>query len=107
MKKMSLFVLAGACTTLLVSCGPTKQEIALKNLENEQTTYSQNAKSKQLESETLKTNASNLEKESKESSSEAKYNKDRAKVLEAKATQDLSKAANLNLEIDKAKIAAE
>ncbi|AXA33501.1 hypothetical protein FLM55_02735 [Francisella sp. Scap27] len=105
-KTYQLILLAATCMILLASCGKSKQEIALQNLEQEQTNYSQDAKSEQLESETAKTNASNLDKESKESSSEAKYDEDKADVLEAKATQNLSKAASLNSEIDKAKVAA-
>ena len=105
MKKIYLAALAVASVSLLASCGASKQEIALQNLENEQSTLDQNAKSDKLESDGLKTDSGNLTKEATEASSESKYDNDKAQVLDAKADQDLSKAAALNSDIDKAKTA--
>ena len=91
MKKIYLAALTIASVSLLASCGASKQELALQNLENQQSTLDQNAKSEKLESDSLKTNASNLTKEATESSSESKYDTDKAQVLDAKLTKTYQK----------------
>lgn len=101
MKK--IFTLGVACLILLASCGPNKKEKTLAQLEQEQSTYSQEAKNDKLQSETLSTDSENLSKEAKDDSSKSEYEKNKSDLLESEADQELSKAANLNSEIQAAK----
>ncbi|WP_150466749.1 hypothetical protein [Francisella sp. SYW-9] len=102
-RTLTVTLVTGACALLLASCGPNKKEQALANLQQQQQELNQTAKNQKLQADNLITDASNLEKESKESSSKAKYEKDQAKVLNAKADQNLSKAASLDSQIAAAK----
>ncbi|QIW09477.1 hypothetical protein [Francisella sp. LA112445] len=102
-KTLTITLVTGACALLLASCGPNKKEQALANLEQQQQELNQKAKDQKLQADNLITDAGNLDKESKESSSKSKYEKDQAAVLNAKAEQNLSKAASLDAQIDAAK----
>ncbi|MDE5031961.1 hypothetical protein NAI34_10180, partial [Francisella tularensis subsp. holarctica] len=63
----------------------------------------QQANDDQLQANNLTTYAANLDKESKADSSKYQYEKDQANVLNAEAQQNLSKAASLDAQIEKAK----
>lgn len=102
-KLITITVTSTIFASLLASCGPNKKEQTLANLEQQQADLDQKAKDQKLEADNLQTDASNLDKESAEASSKSAYEKDHAKVLNAKAEQNLTKAASLDSEIDKAK----
>jgi len=90
-------------TTMLASCGPNKKERALQELEQQQQQLNQQAKDKQLNANNLLADSENLDKKSKASSAKAKYEKEQAELLKAQAQQDLTKAASLDAQIEKAK----
>lgn len=102
-KTLTAILVTGTCALLLASCGPNKKEQALANLEQQQHDLNQKARDEKLQADNLTTDASNLDKESKESSSKSQYEKDQAAVLNAKAEQNLSKAASLDSQIAAAK----
>ncbi|AJI72435.1 conserved hypothetical protein [Francisella tularensis subsp. novicida GA99-3548] len=103
-KKLSTLVLTSlVCIMLLASCGPNKKERTLQDLEQQQQQLNQQAKDDQLQANNLTTDAANLDKESKADSSKSQYEKDQANVLNAEAQQNLSKAASLDAQIEKAK----
>lgn len=82
----------------------TKQkERTLQDLEQQQQQLNQQTKDDQLQANNLTTDAANLDKESKADSSKSQYEKDQANVLNAEAQQNLSKAASLDAQIEKAK----
>ncbi|APC92163.1 MULTISPECIES: hypothetical protein [Francisella] len=104
LKNFSTILLTSlVCVTLLASCGQSKKERALEDLEQQQQELNQKAKDDQLQANNLTTDASNLDKEAKVNSSKSQYEKDQVKVLDAEAEQNLSKAASLDAQIEKAK----
>ena len=103
-KKLSGIILTSViCVGLLASCGPNKKERALQDLEQQQSQLNEQAKQDQLEANTLTTDDGNLDKEAKADTSKSQYDKDQANVLDAEAQQNLSKAARLDAQIEKAK----
>ncbi|MFC4892456.1 hypothetical protein ACFPDQ_05270 [Pseudofrancisella aestuarii] len=102
-KTLITLLVAGSCTLLLASCSPSKKEQELANLQQQQNDLNQKAKDQKLQADNLSVDSGNLDKEAAADSSKSQYEKDQAKVLNAKAEQNLSKAASLDSEIAKAK----